>query len=110
LLTHALPGSTALSSLSELKSRNGRDTLAQERLSGPNQTYLAVDSLTFPSHLVNVFPGAYGRVRDAGRNRLEAYAFAESGDWGRMESVVTYDRASGRTRVQQHVVRAPVRP
>jgi hypothetical protein len=109
LLTHTLPGSTARGSLAEFKVRNGRDTTSSSRVAAPDGSYLAVDTLSFPPEMVDVFRGAHTRVRDAARAGLESYLLAELGDWGRFESVVTYDRANELVRVQQYAVRAPVR-
>jgi hypothetical protein len=107
ILNHTLSGSTARAWLTNLQTRNGRDSAIAVRLSRGDGAYVPMDSASFPPDLIDVFRSAHTRVRDAGRAGLEAYAFAAAGDWGRLESVVSYDRSTGRVRVQQYSVRAP---
>jgi hypothetical protein len=109
LLDHSLDQSTALAFLADIKSRNGRDTATVSRVGADGSSaYVRVDSVTFPEPMRDVFRGAYQRVREADVRGLEAYVLAETGDWGRFESVVTYERATERVHVRQLVMRAPV--
>ncbi|MEX2049096.1 MAG: hypothetical protein WEB90_05925 [Gemmatimonadota bacterium] len=109
LLNHSLPGSTALEVLAELKTRNGRDTVSTSRVAaGGGRAYARMDTTALPTGMQEAFPGAHARVLQEARRGLEVYALAETGEWGRFESVVTYDRPAERVHVQQLVVRAAV--
>jgi hypothetical protein len=111
LLDHSLPGSTALAALAELKSRNGRDTTTVIRVGAVGAPgYLQLDSTAFPADLLHTFPGAHSRAVEALRRGLNVYVLAEVGDWGRFESVVTYEPQRQRVHLRQYIVRAPIGP
>jgi membrane protein implicated in regulation of membrane protease activity len=108
LLDHSLPGSTARAFLKDLKSRNGRDTTTVARIGAPDGGYVRVDSASFPAELAEDFPGAHMRVTQESRRGMEVYLLAEKGEWGRLESVVVYDRPRQHVSVRQLVVRGQV--
>lgn len=111
LLDHSLPGSTAVAFLADIKSRNGRDTMTTSRVGAPlGNAYARMDTTSLPPDMSEAFPGAHSRALRAMRDGLEVYVLAEAGEWGRFESVVTYDRPRGHVHVQQYVVRAPTAP
>jgi hypothetical protein len=109
ILDHSLPGSTALAFLSDLKSRNGRDTTSTFRVGAPGGSdYVRVDSTSFTPELESTFSGAHLRTLEGVRAGHEVYVLAQMGEWGRFESVLTYDRSQERVLLRQLAIRAPV--
>lgn len=104
LVNHSVPGSRTLSVAQETRGTSARDRADRDRVVGPDGwSYAQVDAARFAVDGPEVFEWARRKVGEGVRQGpREVWVYLVSGDWGRFQSVLVYDRATSTATVEQY--------
>lgn len=107
ILNHSLPGSKTLAVVEEMKRQSGSDSANRAVIVGPDgQSYKRVELDQFPEDGLPAFRGVRAEVEAASRTgRREVYALLFEGEWGKLQSVITYDPAASTVVIKQYLER-----
>lgn len=107
ILDHSLPGSKTLALVEEIKRQSRNDSANRAVIVGPDgRSHKRVELDQFPEDGPSAFRGVRGEVEAADREGpREVHALLFEGEWGKLQSVIVFDRAAATVVIKQHLER-----
>jgi hypothetical protein len=107
LIDQSLRGAKTLAVVAEMKRQSGRDPADRSAVAGPDgRSYVRVDVDQFPRDGPDAFRWARVHVEQSARQGFgEAYVLLLEGEWGKFQSVITWNPAVSNVVVRQYLER-----